>query len=91
MATYKGTGIVWDAEKKRPLWNFNKGEYTTEDKREQSILANAGFIGDFDDEIVIIEDYEEQVRLHAKALGIKSWHVKNIDKLKVEIAEKEGN
>lgn len=34
-----------------------------------------------------IEENEELIRQTAKELGIKSWHVKNIDKLKVEIEE----
>lgn len=31
---------------------------------------------------------EEAIRAHAKELGIKSWHIKSIDKLKEEIAER---
>lgn len=90
MAVYKGTGIVWNPKKNKTLWNFNHGDYTTTDKSEQEILANAGFVADFDDEIVIIDDEEDEIRSYAKALGVKSWHVKKIDKLKLEIKEKEG-
>lgn len=35
------------------------------------------------------ESSEEKIRQQAKALGIKSWHVKNIDKLIKEIEEVE--
>ena len=33
---------------------------------------------------------DEQIRAKAKDLGIKSWHVKSIENLKAEIAEKEA-
>ena len=94
MAVYKGKGIVWNPKKNKVLHNFNRGPYTTTDEQEQEILRKAGYKGDFEDEYVIIEDdepdEEENIRQKAKGLGIKSWHVKNIDKLKTEIEIKEG-
>lgn len=36
------------------------------------------------------EEYEKRVRDKAKSLGIKSWHVKSVETLEKEIAEKEG-
>jgi len=69
MATFTGTGIVWNPDKNNILCNLNKGSFTTIDEREQSIMRNAGFIGDYEDEYPIIEDdAEDAIRLVAKRL-----------------------
>ena len=56
MAIYKGNGIVWDAEKNKPLCKFEKGELHTTDQRTKDILDKLGYESDDEDEIVIIKD-----------------------------------
>lgn len=60
MAVYTGRGLVWNPNKNKILCDLNKGPYTTLDKAEQEILASVGYIGDFEDELVIIEDEEDE-------------------------------
>ena len=97
MATYFGTGLVWDAEKNKLLCRFVNNKFHTTDPYIKQKLDTLGYIADREDEIVIIEDEEElqiesedDIRAKAKELKIKSWHVKSIENLKAEIAEKEG-
>lgn len=60
MVKYKGSGVVWDAERNRPLCRFDRGEYTATDPRTQTILDNLGYKGE-DDEVYDIEIIEEEV------------------------------
>ena len=105
MAIYAGNGMVWDAEKNKPLCKFVNQMFKTTDPYVKNKLDKLGFIADRDDEIVIIEDdiqgaideiheveiaTDEDIRALGKALGIKSYWNKNIDSLKEEISEKEG-
>jgi len=93
MEVYTGNGIVWNPVRNKILCDFNKGPYTTLDVTEQEILKKVGCIADFEDELVIIEDDENEeqtepeIRAKAKELGISHWHNKNIDKLIKEISE----
>jgi hypothetical protein len=61
MVIFKGTGVVWDKEKHRPLCRFINGEYKVEDPRTQSILTNLGYkSGEVElKEVEIIEPIEE--------------------------------
>ena len=97
MAVYTGRGLVWNPNRNKILCDLNKGPYTTLDVTEQEILKKVGYIGDFDDELVVIDDElvvvdeieetEEEIRAKAKELGIEFYWNKNIDKLIKEISE----
>lgn len=40
---FKGSGLVWDKEKKQVLCKFEDGQYETDVKREQDILKKLGY------------------------------------------------
>lgn len=89
---FKGTGMVWDKERNKLLCKFENGEFQTQDERVKNILISLGYENDDDDEIVVVDENdevidEEEVRQRAKEAGIKSWHVKGIDKLLQELGE----
>lgn len=40
---FKGSGLVWDKEKKQVLCKFEDGQYETDVKREQDILKKLDY------------------------------------------------
>jgi len=51
---FYGNGVIWDAEKSKPLCRFDKsGVFETEDKRIMDILVNNGY--KHDGEIIEVE------------------------------------
>lgn len=77
---------VWDAVDEKPLCTFVNGEFETEDATVIKKLVALGYGYDLiNDE----PEDEEAIRSKAKELGITSVHLKKIDTLKKEIAEKE--
>jgi predicted O-methyltransferase YrrM len=41
--TFKGYGVVWDAENNSPLCEFIDGEFITDDTRITNILTDLGY------------------------------------------------
>lgn len=79
---------VWDAVDEKPLCTFVNGAFETEDATVIKKLMTLGYESELiEGEPEPVED-EEAIRAQAKDLGIKSWHIKSIDKLKEEIAER---
>jgi hypothetical protein len=81
--------IVWDAEQGKELCTFVDGEFETEDEYTVKKLIELGYKGEGQtpNPNVMTDD---EIREKAKELGIKSWHIKSIETLEKEIAEKEG-
>jgi hypothetical protein len=61
-------------------------------KWDETALREAATAPDAPKEEVPFSDEPDEatIRARAKELGIKSWHIKSIDTLTAEIAEKEG-
>lgn len=85
------TVIVWDAEKGQELCTFTNGEFETEDTYVTEKLTELGYESESAAQQLTNDDavIEEALRAKAKELGIKSWHIKSVDTLTEEIAEKE--
>ncbi|MGF9714988.1 hypothetical protein [Paenibacillus naphthalenovorans] len=81
--------IIWDKDKNCELCTFIDGVYETEDEYIIEKLCELGY--EYENTESQNTHDEKSIRLKAKELGIKSWHVKNIDTLIAEINEKEGD
>lgn len=68
------------------------GEEEAEEPAAQEESPEPASKGDEDaepEEPVLTEPSEDEIRAKAKDAGIKSWHVKSLDRLKVELEERE--
>jgi len=99
MATYFGTGVVWDKDKNKRLCKFVDSKFHTTDEYTKNKLDELGYIADRDDEIVIIEDdhVEEledeltNLKTYCKEQGYKGYgNCKDVESIKAFIARKEG-
>lgn len=72
---YKGHGIVWDAEKCRPLCEFSKsGEFETEDERTIGILDSLGFEKDEPEKVEPKKEEPKKQRKNRQAKTEEGQH-----------------
>ena len=83
---------IWDAVGNKELCTFIDGEFETEDQTVFDKLIDLGYEYEGMPDVVPDPDQTEgdqAIRDKARELGIKSWHLKSIETLEKEIAEKE--
>lgn len=96
MTKFKGTGLVWDKDKNKPLCKFIKGEYKTEDTREINLLKKIDSIEVVSDESpvlkvntedIVIKKTKKQLVIEAKKIGIKGADRKTAEELIILLGE----
>lgn len=90
----KASIVVWDAVADKPLCEFIDGAFETDDETIIAKLNDLGYEGvnvsdDVPDPDPKVNE-EKLLRDKAKALGIKSYHLKSVETLEKEIAELQG-
>ena len=102
MAVFKGNGVIWNPEKKKPLCTFHKGELRTSDKELIAKLDAMGYERVHYPDVIEIDDFKviedkpkeslEDLKAHCKEKGYRGYYrITDVDRLKEFIAKREGD
>jgi hypothetical protein len=84
MTIFKGTGIVWDKEKNKPLCKFNKGLYETDDARVIRLLKEIPTVALISEEKPAVDEKPAVIEQPTEPEKTKKEIIALLDEAKIE-------